>query len=323
MPASPPRVSVVIPAYNAERTILSTLESVRSQTVDDFEVIVVDDGSTDATAEVASSLGDARVRVLRQSNAGHASARNTAIARARGTYVAVLDADDLWLPHKLERQLSVLAGNRGIRALHGGAVHVDDALRPLFVGACPQGRNDLLDVLCFRGLPGFMCTLIVERTLLEAIGGFDPSLIILQDWDLAIRLARQAELYSSPEPLVLYRVHASNQSKQIDLHIEPGERILSGVFADPTLAPAIAARRRYVYAHFYAMLSGGALQLRRLDYAVYWARRAIRCDPRVISHLGALPVRRVQKRLSRRRAAGLIAERSTVDAPHQSRDPES
>ena len=100
-----------------------------------------------------------------------------------------------------------------------------------------------------------MVTLIIERALLERIGGFDPSLIILQDWELAIRLARLGELYSTSEPLVLYRLHASNQSKQIDLHIEPGERVLARLFADPTLPPEIAVRRSYVYAHFYAMLS--------------------------------------------------------------------
>src|SRR5207248_3360945 len=131
-----------------------------------------------------------------QANAGHASARNAGVKMARGKYVAVVDADDVWLPHKLERQLAVLGGHHAVRALHGSAVFVDDSLRPLFVATSPDGRNDLLDVLCFRGLAAMMVTLIIERTLLEQIGGFDSSLIILQDWELAIRLARLGELYS-------------------------------------------------------------------------------------------------------------------------------
>ena len=301
-----PLVSVVIPAYNAERTLNATLASVLGQTVTEIEVLVVDDGSTDGTAVVAHSFGDPRLRVLHQANAGHASARNAGIAAARGAYIAVVDADDLWLPEKLERQLAVLRRHPGLRALHGSAVHVDDSLRPLFIGRCPNGKNELFDVLCFRGLPGFMCTLIAERGLLEEVGCFDPALIILQDWELAIRLARRGELYSTSDPMVLYRVHATNQSKQIDLHIEPGERILADLFADPTLAPDIVARRRYVYARFYAMLCGGAFSLGRRRYAALWARRAIASDPRVIAYLASLPLRRFEKRVSRRRAAALV-----------------
>jgi glycosyltransferase involved in cell wall biosynthesis len=301
-----PLVSVVIPAYNAERTIPSTLASVLSQTLGDLEVIVVDDGSIDNTAKVASSLGDDRVRVIRQDNTGHAGARNTGTAAAKGKYVAVVDADDLWLPHKLERQFAILRAAPAIRALHASAVHVDDSLDPLFIGPCPNGRNVLLDVLCFRGLPGIMCTLIVERALLDQVGGFDPSLIILQDWDLAIKLARRQELYSTSEPLALYRVHEGNQSKDLDLHIEPGERLLAEFFADPGVPPDVARRRQYVYAHFYAMLCGGAFQLHRYPDAAFWARRAVSSDPRVARYLGALPVRRWQKRRTRRLASRFL-----------------
>jgi glycosyltransferase involved in cell wall biosynthesis len=306
MRQSEPLVSVVIPAYNAARTIPATVRTVLDQTVADLEVIVVNDGSTDTTADVARSLDDGRVRVLSQENSGHAAARNAGLGAAFGQYVAFLDADDLWLPHKLERQLEVLKAHPDVRALSSSAVIVDDLLRPLFVASSPDGRNELLDVLCFRGLAAFMDTLIAERALIERIGGFDPSLIILQDWELAIRLARAGELYSISDPLALYRLHAGNQSKQMDLHIEPGERILATLFDDPTLPAEIAARRSYVYAHFYAMLSGGAFQIGRPAYAVYWARRALAADPRVTAYIARLPVRRVRRRLSRRRAAGIV-----------------
>jgi glycosyltransferase involved in cell wall biosynthesis len=300
-----PLVSVVIPAYNAERTVRATLDSVLRQTFTHVEVILVDDGSTDRTSDVARSLGDPRLRIIKQANAGHAQARNIGIGAATGTYVAVVDADDVWLPDKLEQQLAVLRGGQ-VKALHGAAIHVDDSLRPLFIGNCPDGKNELLDILCFRGLPGFMCTLIIERELLWEIGGFDPTLIILQDWELAIRLARREQLYSMSKPLVMYRLHESNQSKKIDLHIEPGERILAEFFADRTLPTEIMSRRRYVYAHFYAMLCGGAVQLRMPRYAIDWAIRAISSDPRVLPHLASLPVRRVRKRASRREARALL-----------------
>ena len=143
---SPPLVSVVIPAYNAERTIPSTLVSVLGQTVADIEVIVVDDGSIDSTSNIARSLRDSRLRVVRQANSGHAGARNTGIRHATGKYVAFVDADDLWLPRKLETQLCFLRRHPNVRALHSAAIHVDDGLRPLFIGQCPDGKNSLIDV---------------------------------------------------------------------------------------------------------------------------------------------------------------------------------
>jgi len=101
-----PEVSVVIPAYNAGRTITAALASVFAQTYRDFEVIVVDDGSTDDTPRRLADWADYRVVVVRQPNSGPAHARNEAIARARGRLVAFLDADDIWLPRKLERQVA-------------------------------------------------------------------------------------------------------------------------------------------------------------------------------------------------------------------------
>jgi len=314
-----PAVSVVIPAHNAERTTRATLISVLRQTFADLEVTVVDDGSTDDTIGVVQSLGDERLRIVRQDNAGHAGARNTGIGAAAGRYVAVVDADDLWFPKKLETPLAAFRSNPSVRALHAAAIHVNDSLQPLFIGACPEGKNSLLDVLCFRGLPGLMCTLIAERSLLNEVGRFDQSLIILQDWELAIRLARLGALYSIAEPLALYRVHSASQSKRLELHVEPGERVLAGFFARPDLAPGIVAHRRYVYAHFYAMLCGGAFQLRRPKDVAFWARKAVACDRRVLAYLVALPVRRARKRATRGRAARVIEEAGLyVDAGERS-----
>lgn len=309
---SQPLVSVVIPAYNAERTIRATLATVLRQTVSEIEVIVVDDGSTDNTPGMVRSLQDPRLRVVRQENTGHAGARNTGIGSSRGTYVAVVDADDLWVPRKLETQLKVFRSHPHIRALHSAAVHVDDSLRPLFIGQCPDGRNALLDILCFRGLPGVMCTLIAERRLLDEVGRFDQSLIILQDWELAIRLARRGDLHSISTPLALYRVHSTNQSKTLELHIEPGERILASLFQDPALPSEILEFRSYVYAYFYAMLCGGAFQLHRFRDAALWGGRSVASDVRVLPYLLSLPLRRFQKRASRIRASELITDAELV-----------
>src|SRR5262249_39213835 len=115
--ADAPLVSVVLPAYNAERTIAASLASIAAQTVTELEVIVVDDGSTDDTIRVAKSTDRGDLRVISQANAGHAAARNTGVSAARGRYVAFLDADDLWLPEKLERQMDEIRRNSRKRAL--------------------------------------------------------------------------------------------------------------------------------------------------------------------------------------------------------------
>lgn len=293
-----PQVSVVIPAYNSARTLPATLASVANQTLKDLDVIVVDDGSTDDTAEVAGSITDLRIQVIQQKNAGHAAARNAGIAASKGVYVAFLDADDLWLPRKLQRQLEYLRPAVGLRAVQTGVYRVDDHLNILWERRCVDWDDQLLDVLCFRNLPGLMSTLLAERDVLDELGGFDPSLRVIPDWDIAIRLARQGYLGSIPDALAAYRLHPSQQSNSVSLHIEPGFKILSKVFADPALPDYIRRRHRHIYASFYAMLCGAEAHLGHWRRAGYWAARAGASDPRVFRHLPAIAIRRLRQRPS-------------------------
>ena len=293
--AGAPLVSVVVPAYNAERTIGASLASIAAQTVTELEVIVVDDGSTDDTVRVAQAAGSRDLRVICQANAGHAAARNTGICAARGRYVAFLDADDLWLPDKLQRQIDEIQRNPKMRALQTGAARVDNELRLLWIEHCRPSADQLWDTLCFRNMPGLMSTLLIERALFEEVGLFDPSLVILQDWDLALRLARVGQLHSIPEILTAYRFHMS-QSSNVEIHIEPGLRVLGKLFSDPELPRRIRSREREAYARFYAMLSGGSVKVGQYDRAVHWGLRALRSDPRVAGYLAAFPLRRLRRR---------------------------
>jgi glycosyltransferase involved in cell wall biosynthesis len=292
-------VSAVVPAYNATRTLPATIASIRSQSVEVLEIIVVDDGSKDDTADVARAAG---ARVITQQNAGHAAARNTGIEAARGRYVAFLDADDLWLPDKLARQLDAIGRNPEIRALHTGAARIDDELRLLWTEPCGHSEDQLWDTLYFRNLPALMSTLMVERELLDEVGGFDPSLVILQDWDIAIRLARRGQLHSIPDVLSAYRYYGTSQSADVEIHVKPGLRVLGKAFADPHLPSEIRARRRRAYARFYAMLCGGSIRVKSPRSAVYWGLKALWTDPRVVDYIAAFPRRRLARR---RRAAEL------------------
>ena len=286
-------VSAVVPAYNAVRTLPATIASIRTQSVEPLEIIVVDDGSKDDTAELARSLG---ARVVTQANAGHAAARNTGIGAAEGRWVAFLDADDLWLPDKLERQLDEIALNPGMRALQTGAARIDDELRLLWLEPCTRSTDQLWDTLYFRNMPGLMSTIMVERELLEELGGFDSSLVILQDWDIAIRLAQRGQMHSLPDVLSAYRYFDTSQSANVEIHVEPGLRVLEKAFSDPQLPAEIRARRRRAYARFYAMLCGGSIRIKDPRLAVHWGLKALRTDPRVVDYIAAFPRRRLSRR---------------------------
>jgi glycosyltransferase involved in cell wall biosynthesis len=290
------------PAYNARRTLPATIASIDAQTIDDLEIVVVDDGSTDDTVQIAEATGARGLRVVSQSNAGHAAARNKGTTAARGRYVAFLDADDLWLPDKLERQLAAIEQGPDIRAIQTGAARVDDELNLLWLEPCRASADPLWDTLCFRNLPGLMSTLMIERAYLEEIGGFDPSLVILQDWDLAIRLARRGQLHSVADVLAAYRYHIS-QSANVEIHIDPGLRVLARAFADPELPASVRDRRDEAYARFYAMLSGGAVKVGDYPQAVRWGVRALRRDARVAGYLAAFPLRRLRRRRKARAPA--------------------
>jgi glycosyltransferase involved in cell wall biosynthesis len=293
---------VVIPAYNSAGTVAAAITSALRQSVSDVEVIVVDDGSTDGTAEAARSIADERVEVLSQPNGGAAAARNTGIRAARGQYVALLDADDLWVPWKLERQLAVFAERPEVRAVQSGAYFVDGALRLLSERPCSPSRDALLETLLFQNMPNNMSTLIIAREMFERMGLFDTSLEILEEWDMAIKVARHCNLVSIEDPLSLYRVHPGNRSRNLDIHIEPGFQVLDRLFAEPSLPPHIRARRRAIYARFFLMLSGGALKVGRWTACGYWGARALATDPTVVGYIIAMPARRLRRLTQKKRA---------------------
>jgi glycosyltransferase involved in cell wall biosynthesis len=298
MSASSPRVSAIVPAYNAARTIAQTLESALTQTMSDLEVIVVDDGSADATGAVVENIADPRVQLMSQTNAGVATARNTGIAQARGEWVAFLDSDDIWLPNKLQRQLELMTAMPGCMASQGSAYFVDDDLRPLKLRRCVPVENPLLSFLRFQNLPNAASSWIVRRELLDQIGGFDPELVILEDWEFSLRLARYANPLCIDEPLTLYRVHPGNRSRDLDIHIAPGLMVLGRLFSDPSLPADVRAREREIYARFYTMLCGGAFRVHRWRACGYWGVRALRTDPRMIGYMSATPLRRVRRHLA-------------------------
>lgn len=253
-------VTVVIPAYNAERFLRAAVESVLAQVSwAAVEVVVVDDGSTDRTAEIAESLGTA-VRCVRQPNAGVAAARNRGIEEASGAYIAFLDADDVWLPHKLERQLEQFRARPELVAVGCGLREVDEALVPL---RDISGRTaSWADLVCMRGDGGLTSgsRMLLPREALEELGGFDERLSTSADWDLAVRLAKQGPTACVQEPLVLYRKHSGNMHRGINVMEQDMRRLLATALPEDYAPRRL---RREAYARLYGILAASYWEARK------------------------------------------------------------
>jgi glycosyltransferase involved in cell wall biosynthesis len=202
-----PDVSVVIPTHNRRRLLGQAARSALGQIGVEVEVVVVDDGSSDGTADAVASLGDERVRLIRHRRPlGVAVARNAGAGAARGAWVALLDDDDLWAPDKLKRQLEAASAAEA-GWVYAGVVEIDTEGR-LLGGGPPPSPEELLAGLRRRNLmPAGSSNVAVRSDLLAASGGFDPHLRHLADWDLWLRLAGLGPPACVPAPLVAYRLH--------------------------------------------------------------------------------------------------------------------
>jgi glycosyltransferase involved in cell wall biosynthesis len=203
------QVSVIIPTYNRAATILRAVRSVQAQTYQDYELVIVDDGSLDDTAEILASLNEPRLRLIRHTtNSGSARARNTGVSEARGDFIAFLDSDDEWLPEKLAHQMEVVHKQPGgITANVSGFYLYDDAnIRRTQVPGQPGSWHRHLLMGC--GL-GEGTTLLVARQAFDQVGDFDTCLRRYADWDWLLRYTRLYPLTVTPEPLaVVYRASA-------------------------------------------------------------------------------------------------------------------
>jgi glycosyltransferase involved in cell wall biosynthesis len=209
-----PAVSVVIATRNYGHYLAGAIHSVLKQTVSDLEVIVVDDGSTDDTADVIRPfLVDSRVRYLRTDGLGQSRAKNLGILQARGPLVAFLDGDDEWLPTKLERQLPQFA-EPTIGVVYSRRTLMDSAGRELRASPATLARGNIYDIMLVQN-PICFSSVVVRKEVFEAVGLFDPTLPLAIDYDLWLRVARHFAFDYVDEPLVRYRTGHANLSSRI------------------------------------------------------------------------------------------------------------
>ena len=206
-----PRVSVIIPAYNRAGIVPRAIRSVLAQTFQDWELIVVDDGSKDATCEAVEKFSDARIRLVRHSqNRGQSAAQNTGIRAAQGEYVAFLDSDDEWLPDKLAEEMKVFkAAGPAVGMTYSGKMLVDESGRTLLV-RMPTRRGRVYQDLLAWDFIGSCSRVNVRKDVLDAVHGFDESLVNCQDWDLWLRIAKVSEV-AAVDKCVVKRHMGSDQ----------------------------------------------------------------------------------------------------------------
>ncbi|SDF65770.1 glycosyltransferase family 2 protein [Klenkia brasiliensis] len=232
----PPLVTVVVAALDAESFISRTLDSVRAQTYDRWECVVVDDGSTDATADLvrAAADEDPRIRLVQQENRGTPVARNAGIAAASpgSEFLAFLDADDLWTPDALAVLVGSLQGDGSAVSSYGLAEYIDERDEVLDGGRHPaaqrdrrvMGRLDLVDLpvdepythdaMLVSGTLWPAGVALHRRSVVTGVGGFDPFFRQIQDWDLYLRMTRQGHMVPVDRVVAGYRQHPANVTKR-------------------------------------------------------------------------------------------------------------
>ena len=201
-----PTVSVVIPLYNAEDVIQDTLKSVLAQTWKDFEIIVVDDGSTDGSGSVVKAFGP-WLRYIRQDNAGVAKARNRGILESKGTYIALLDHDDLWHPTKLEKQVAILERSPAVGMVITDVAHLDQAGRATGLVGSGYNPSENFARLFVRGYVPTPSAALIRKAVFDSVGGFDERFDSagLDDYELWTRIGAHCEIANISEPLTYHR----------------------------------------------------------------------------------------------------------------------
>ena len=268
-------VAVIIPAYNAERTLRATLSSIQNQTHRNLDIIVVDDGSTDSTATIVRQVAitDPRVRYLFQNNMGQSIARNRGVEFSNATYLCFCDSDDLWHGSKVERQLGLFLANRKLGFVYCGFARITLTDKILSVHE-RFDEGDIFAKMLRRNLVGNGSSAMFSRTVFEKLGGFNHRYAPAEDLAICLAAAAYYRVGVIPDPLVGYRIWNGSLSSN-GMRVYQATKLLIVDFstANPTLAEAGKLHIRGVLAwQIIRSLQMGkwrlALQLAREDYSL-------------------------------------------------------
>jgi glycosyltransferase involved in cell wall biosynthesis len=212
-----PTISVIVPAYNAERTVLHTIASIQQQTFYDFELIVINDGSTDRTLELLGTVKDPRLKVFSYKNGGLPVARNRGISHASGEFLAFLDADDLWTADKLELQLTALQQHPEAGVAYSWTRYMDEQGESFYPDRPVLFEGNVYAELLVNNFLSSGSNPLIRRQAIESIGEFDPAIPPCADWDFYLRLAARWSFVVVPKPQILYRQSSSSMSAKVEV----------------------------------------------------------------------------------------------------------
>lgn len=286
-----PLVSVIIPNYNYARYVRGAVESVLAQTYPNIEVIVVDDGSKDGSIAILGELAD-RITIVRQRNSGVSAARNNGFAHSRGEYIAFLDADDLWLPSKVDKQFERFSQFDGAGLVHVGVEEIDADGNSISTNLYGLEGNVSEDFLFFERavVLGGGSGVMVPRAVFEAVGGFDEQLSTSADWDLYFRISSRWPIAFVGAPLLRYRIHNSNMHSNVSLM----EKDMLHAYGKAHFRNK--AMRRKAYGSLNRTLAGSYFVAGKYTDFLRVAAKCIWNRPSNIGYFLAFPIRRATRK---------------------------
>lgn len=276
----PPKVSVNICCYNSEKYLKETIQSVLDQTVSDFEIVIINDGSTDRTEEIVKNFNDHRIRYFYQENRGLSYSRNRAISLSSGDYIAFLDHDDLWIPTKLEKQVAFLDKNADTGFVYSNFYIMDEIegrRYPAFKSSQPKGQ--IFEKFLYEYRSGIVTVLIRRSGLSKLDSLFDINLKYVEDYDLFMRYLHANRACYIHEPLAFYRVHYGMSSL----------KLLSSAVSEQQY---VIDKFKRLYSDFEIKYAHAIRYVNvRLEYRALWSKMAVgdlksvRNNPAVIKSL--------------------------------------
>ena len=289
-----PMFSIVMPIYNVEKYLASSINSVLSQTYGNFELICVNDGSSDNSEAILASFKDTRIKVVHQTNAGLSAARNTGIRHSQGIYVAFLDSDDLWHKEKLQKHLQVFQNDHAVSVSYNASQFIDEEGNDMGIGQYPKTRNiQAADIICRNPIGNGSAPVIKRSTLLRTSyqtikdgypvqAFFDESLRQSEDVEywLRIKLMTKAKFSGIAQPLTFYRVNGAGLSADTSKQLAAWEtsilknRRLDQAFFSQWYKPAKSFQLRY--------LARRAIQSHQAGLAFKLINQSIATNPAIL-----------------------------------------
>lgn len=273
------KISVIIPAYNAMTYLPTTLASVLAQTFTDFEVLIINDGSSDNIMHWAKSLTDKRVKLISQTNKGVSVARNTGITKAQGEYIAFLDADDLWHPTKLAKQVEYLDTHPAIGLVSTWVTLINEKGKFLSEAKLRFKPENIWRQMIEQCLISCGSVPMVRRSCFKTVGLFDANLKFGEDWEMWTRIAARFDFGLVEECLVSYRQHAKNVSKKSREMTPDFHKLIEKMFV--SVPAELLHLKNQAYGRSNLYIGWRALETKDYQAAKYYSHQAVAYYPQL------------------------------------------